>query len=196
MLPAGALITPTAADLSASGIGLNNFAPRTDSGFVPGPLTGVINQFKQVKQTVDELKKLKSKLSDASDLIRLLTQNKSLEELVSERSAFFKEISDIFKKMREDVETPLGEILAGKALGKQDDVDDFNAIVGFVQASDSRLGELMSAAGFTLDSYRRLNLTDGQRDLVAQAFRSSTLRGRVYLRDTMPPRFSTANRLM
>jgi hypothetical protein len=184
-----AVLSPTAVMMStATSTPFKSFAfldlvPKINSQNVPGPLTEVINQFKQVGQTVEDLKELKSKLQDGSDLLRLLVENKSLEELVSERSAFFKEISDVFKKMREDLEAPLSDILAGKALGNQEDVDDFNAIVAFMRANDSRLADLMSAAGFTIDSYRKLNLTDRQRDLVAQAFRSSTMRGRLYLRD-------------
>jgi hypothetical protein len=162
-----------------------------DSGFVPGPLTDIINQFKQVKQTVDDLKKLKGKLQLGSEILSWLTQNKSLDEIVSAHSGFFKEISGIFQQMRQDVEGPLGEMIDGKNAGKPEDADDFNSLVQFVSATDARLGQLMSAPGFTLDSYRKLNLTDRQRDLVAQAFRTSTLRGRLYLRDNLLPFLKT-----
>lgn len=156
-----------------------------NAGFVPGPLTDVINQFKQVKQTVDDLKQLKKKFTDASDLLNLLAQNKSLDEIASARSGFFKQISDVFKKMREEVEAPLAEMIDGKNRQKQDDVDDFNALVAFVSASDPVLGGRLGSPQFTIDSYRNLNLTDQQKNLVAQAFRSSTIRGRLYLRDNL-----------
>ncbi|MBI4661234.1 MAG: right-handed parallel beta-helix repeat-containing protein [Verrucomicrobia bacterium] len=170
---------PTSAPVALAGLRPQN------SGFVPGPLTDVINQFKQVKQTVDELKKLKKKFNDGSDLLNLITQNKSLDEIASARSGFFKQISDVFKKMRDDVEGPLAEMIAGKNQGKPDDADDFQALVAFVTASDPLLGSRMSSPQFTIDSYRNLNLTDRQKDLVAQAFRSSTIRGRLYLRDNL-----------
>ncbi len=168
----------------AGGLAPMNYAPH-DSGFVPGPLTDIITQFKEIKKTVDDLKNLKKKVGIASDVLNLLLQNKSLDEVASGRSSFFSAISSVFKKMRADLDGSLEQILAGKVEGKQDDVDDFNDIVSFVKANDARLAELMSAPGFTIDSYRRLVLTDQQKDLIAQAFRSSTMRGRLYLRDNL-----------
>ena len=179
------LLGRTSEDAATRQVSLAGAIGKANSGFVPSPLTDVINQFKQLKETVDNLKKLKKQIKDGSDLVNLITQNKSLEEIAASRSSFFKQISEVFKKMRADVEAPLNEMLLGKNQGRQDDVDDYTALVAFVRATDARLADLMSAPGFTIDSYRVLNLTDRQKDLVAQAFRSSTLRGRLYLPDNL-----------
>ncbi len=178
------LLNAIPSDPNSGGVSLAGYLGKSNPASGSSPFADIINQYKEIKEAVDDLK-LSEKLKDGSDVLNLITQNKSLEEVLAERSDFIKQISAVFNKMRDDVEAPLGEIINGKNRGLDEDVRDFGWILDFVQKNDARLGELMAAPGFTLDSYRRLNLTDKQKNLVAQAFRSSTLRGRLYLRDNL-----------
>ncbi|MBI4661362.1 MAG: carbohydrate-binding protein, partial [Verrucomicrobia bacterium] len=148
-------------------------------------LPEIIKRYKDIKKAVDDLKKITKHVKKAGEILDLIVGNKSLEDVASAHSGFFREIAGVFKKLREDVEAPLVEMIRGRNLQIDEDVRDYNALVAFVRSNDSRLAELMSAENFTIDSYRRLNLTDAQRDLVAQAFRTSTVRGLEYVRNNL-----------